>query len=222
MSASAAAAPPLPLWKGAWGGAWVVVYGCLALLARFTALAVLEFEIRILRLAGDACRVGAAKNDDADLARRVADFFGRGPAAFGGSERLLTGVAILVALLVIGAGIGVLRRSEFARRAAILLVALSLAGAVAIAIHSVVTVLPLAETWSADGREILNLVERTVPDDAREPLGFLRALLDVTAVQIGVKGALVLVHALIAIPILIRLCGAPARAWCGDDRTPAG
>lgn len=226
MSAAAAPSAPAPpaaagppVWKGAWGGAWLVVYGCVTLLARLFALASLEAAVRVLPLAADGMRVGAAKAGGDATARQLAALLARGPEALGASQRPWLLAATGVSVLTITLGVLVLRRSASARVVAILAVAGSFLLSAGVALREWFRVLPQTESWAAEFRTHVETAQRVAPEETQWFLDLVHESLQVDRGWHALSALTVLaLHLALALPVTLRLAGGATRAWCAPRR----
>jgi hypothetical protein len=203
------AARPVDEVKGAWGGAWLVVYGCVGVLKGLFTLGAIELLVRLAALGSMAVRTkGVEAADDTPL--RMAKVLDAAPDALGKplAPWIWVGVGLSAAALV--AGMGVLRRSDVARRAALALLVASVALAVAMVVAWGVQVLPKYEAWMGEFREFVREAERMS--------GNTSGLADIMQTsgwqQLATEIAMQIVHLGIVALLVVRLAGASTRAWC--------
>lgn len=222
VPAPAPAAGASLVWKGAWGGAWLVFYGCFTLLVRFGWFAYLDVISRGLATLGATLRLQAEKNTDIATPAQFAEMFERAGPACGATQRpLYLGAAAVSAVLVV-LGFLVLRRSETARKLALATLAASLAVSLAIDVHTWVRVLPLAEEWSVGFVELFESTARLASQDSKGMTDLVRSMTNVSRVQQAVLQLFGLgLHLGALIPLWLRLAGAPSREWCSEDAAAA-
>lgn len=195
--------------KGAWGGAWTVVYGCFGAGLWLVNAVATDLFVRVAALGEAALRLQLAKNPDAAIEDALAVLEGTKAAVVGPLGAWFWG-GVGVGSACVVAGLGVLRRSEIARRAALGLLVLSFLHAVSVVVVSAIEVRPALEVWIGRFRELWEEVRSRDPN-APDLSGAIQSL---GAQQLATDIAFQLLHGAIVAMLVIRLAGAATRAWC--------
>jgi hypothetical protein len=181
------------------------------LLKAVVGLAVTDIFLRAARLGSVVLRTEAPHEEAVDAPRRAAELLDRAPEALGAGQRPWNWATAALAALVVVSGMGVLRRSETMRRAAIGLVGVAAALSVGLTIHSALTVIPVYAAWVADLRDLVQDFERQGVDLGPGLAALLRT--DRSRV-LAWEGALQSVHLTCVGLLLLRLAGRSTRRWC--------
>lgn len=225
MSAAAApvpdARPPVP-WKGAWGGAWTVVYGCYVLASGTLGIAFAELLGRAARLLEVRLRVLATDPEQGETSREVAAFLADAPTALGGGLGYLHWADVGLALLVVLAGLGVLRRGEFARRAALALLAAEALLGIGFVVAWQVAVVPVQEAWLARGAELGEFLVQAAPNEAPPVDELFRLLQTLCRMSLMTSATTQILHLTVLALLAVRLAGPDTRAWCRGVALPPG
>jgi len=204
-----AAAKPVDEVKGAWGGAWTVVYGCVGLLKGLVTIGAIELLARLAALGSMAVQTKGVEAAD-DTPARLAKVLDAAPDALGRplAPWLWAGVGLSAAALV--AGMGVLRRSEAARRAALVLLVLSALSSAALVAVWGVQILPKYEAWMGEFREFVKEAERASGNSS----GIADLMRTSGWQQLATEIAMQIVHLGVVALLVVRLAGASTKAWC--------
>lgn len=195
--------------KGAWGGAWTVVYGCLGAALWFLSVAVIDLAVRGTAALAAAARLQLTRNPDDTLTECIEVLDGTGAALVGPLGPFYWAGAVL-SVLAVAAGLGVLRRSEFARRAALVLLAASLLHAIGSVVLWAVYVLPAYRTWLESASRVWEELRRRDPEAPDLSALFGTGVWQHLATEIAVQ----ILHAAIVLLLVVRVAGAASKAWC--------
>ncbi|MCE9634256.1 MAG: hypothetical protein K8T90_01000 [Planctomycetes bacterium] len=205
-------APPLDVAKGAWGGAWTVVYGCVGLLFGVMNIVSQQLLLRLVRLGTAALGKQVIEEEDAAFPKRVASVIERAPEALGLDLAKWHWAAVGLAVASIVAGFAVLRRSEVGRRAAIACTAASAGLAVALTVTWGVFVMPRYAAWIEELREVTKEIERNSGGAGGDLSVFFSSS---SAQQLVWQIGMQIVHVGLVWMLIVRLRGSETTTWCG-------
>jgi hypothetical protein len=217
MSTSAAPSPaerPAVPWKGAWGGAWLVVYGCAVLLKATLQVALIEVVVHGARCGDLALRVAAQQQDDGETLQSLGALVAELPAACGSSLRALFWADVGLSLAAVLIGLGVLRRSEIARHAALVLLGVEALFSIGVTVAWALLVLPLHDAWMARLADFVDLVHRAGGGGQPPIVGLLEFLHRNGLYSLASDMVGHIVHLTLLALLAVRLSGRDTRAWC--------
>lgn len=213
--------PPTDLAKGAWGGAWTVVYGSVSVVFGVMNVVSNHMLVTLADLGTAALQRMVVEEEDADAPRRLAALVDAAPDALGLGFARWHWLAAGLGIGAIVAGLAVLRRSETGRRAAVFLCAASAGLSLLLTAAWGVFVMPKYGAWVGELREILAEAERASGGRAGPDFSMMFSSSPVQ--QLVWQAGMQTIHAGIVWILVSRLRGAETRAWCSgaSPRAPS-